>query len=71
MEYVAVLTLNEKISLEGQLVQPDWYFNPILSGDTSPWVISQQEINESIYPDHQWIKDLPLVVYDPPQKPID
>lgn len=66
MEYVAPLTINQKDSLVGQLVQVDWYFNPILSGGTLPWVISEQEINNSIYPEHDWIKDLTLVEYNPP-----
>lgn len=65
MEYVAALTINQKDSLVGQLVQPDWYFNPILSGGTIPWVISEQEIDNSIYPEHDWIKDLTLVEYNP------
>ena len=65
MELVAPLTINQKDSLIDQLVQPDWYFNPILSGGTDPWVISEQEINGSIYPDHIWIKDLSLVEYNP------
>ena len=65
MNLVAPLTINEKNSLVGQLVQPDWYFNPILSGGTEPWIISQQEINASIYSDQEWIKDLPLVEYNP------
>ena len=65
MELVAPLTINQKNSLIDQLVQPDWYFNPILSGGTDPWVISEQEINGSIYPDHIWIKDLSLVEYNP------
>jgi hypothetical protein len=69
MEFVAALTINEKDSLVGQLVQPNWYFNPRLSGDTFPWIISEQEINASIYPDHLWIKDLTLVEYNPPVNP--
>jgi hypothetical protein len=69
MELVAALTINQKDSLVGQLVQPDWYFNPILSGGTEPWVITEQEINASIYPDHIWIKDLPLVEYNVPLPP--
>ena len=43
--YVAPLTINQKNSLIDQLVQPDWYFNPILSGGTEPWIITEQEIN--------------------------
>ena len=65
MELVAPLTINQKNSLIDQLVQPDWYFNPILSGGTEPWIITEQEINSSIYSDHIWIKDLSLVEYNP------
>jgi hypothetical protein len=65
MEYVAILTTHQKDSLIGELVQPDWYFNPILSGGSEPWVISEQEINSSIYTQHEWIKDLPLIEYNP------
>lgn len=65
MEYVAILSVTEKDYLIGQLVQPDWYFNPFLSGDTAPWVISKQEIDASIYPDNDWVKTLPLVEYSP------
>lgn len=69
MEYVAPLTIHQKDSLVGQLVQVDWYFNPILSGDTEPWVISQQEVDASIYPEHEWVKDLALVEWDLPVPP--
>ena len=69
VEYVAPLTINQKDSLIDQLVQPDWYFNPVLSGGTEPWIISEQEINNSIYSDHDWIKDLPLVEYNPSVTP--
>jgi len=65
MELVAALTINQKDSLVGQLVQPNWYFNPRLSGDTLPWIISEQEINNSIYPEHDWIRDLTLQEYNP------
>lgn len=65
MEYVAILSVSEKDYLIGKLVQPDWYFNPILSGGTAPWVISQQEIDASIYPETNFVKSLPLVEYSP------
>lgn len=64
MELVAPLTIHQKDSLEGQLVQPNWFFNPVLSGGTQ-WIITEQEINGSIYPEHEWVKDLPLVEYKP------
>lgn len=66
---VSILTENQKDSLVGQLVAPDWYFNPTqeMGGQ---WIISQQEIDASIYPDHQWIKDLPLTEWTGPYIPI-
>ena len=57
---VGVLTIEQKDSLEGQLVQLDWYFNPVLDCNTD-WVISQQEIESSSYPQNDWIKSLPLI----------
>jgi small nuclear ribonucleoprotein (snRNP)-like protein len=62
---VGILTTTEKESLDGQLVQVDWYFNPVLdcNGD---WVISTQEIDASIYPQNDWIKSLPLIDWCPP-----
>jgi len=71
-ELVAILTINQKDSLVEELVCPDLYFNPILDINED-WFISQQEINDSIYPQHDWIKDLTLSVYagpfTPPQPP--
>lgn len=60
MEQVAILTETEKESLVGQLVQPDWYFNPVLDCNGN-WIISSQEITSSIYPQQEWIKLLPLI----------
>jgi hypothetical protein len=65
MEQVAILTEIEKDSLVGQLVQPDWYFNPVLDCNGN-WIISSQEITSSIYPQNEWIKSLPLIDWCPP-----
>lgn len=64
MQFVAPISIHQKDSLVGQLVQPNWYFYPVLSGSTQ-WIISEQEMNASIYPEHEWVKDLPLVEYVP------
>jgi hypothetical protein len=58
-EQVAILTINQKDSLVGQLVCPDVYFNPTLDCNQN-WYISDEEIKTSIYHEHDWIKDLPL-----------
>ena len=67
-ELVAILTINQKDSLEGQLVCPDVYFNPTLDANQD-WFISQEEIDTSIYPEHEWIKDLTLSPYVGPYTP--
>jgi hypothetical protein len=68
---VGILTEIEKQDLEGQLVQPDWYFNPTLDCNEN-WFISTQEIDNSIYPQNEWVKSLPLIEwcqYIPPTPP--
>ena len=62
---VGLLTTTEKESLDGQLVQEDWYFNPVLDCNTD-WIISTQEIDGSIYPQNEWVKSLPLIDWCPP-----
>jgi hypothetical protein len=70
---VVLLTEPEKESLVGQLVQPDLYFNPILECDDN-WIISTEEVNNSIYVEHEWIKSMPLIDWcapiEPPFPPI-
>lgn len=67
-QLVAILTINQKDSLVGQLVCPDVYFNPTLDVNQA-WFISQEEVNTSIYPEHDWIKDLTLSIYAGPYVP--
>ena len=57
---VAILTIEEKNNLTGQLVQIDWFFNPVLDCNGN-WIISTEEINASIYPQNEWVKTLPLI----------
>jgi len=67
MILVGKLTEGQREDLEGQMVQPDWYFYPIIDGNTPPnWVISQEEINGSIYPQNDWVKNLPLIEWVEP-----
>lgn len=65
---VGQLTEQQKNDLAGQLVQEDWYFNPFKSYCIAPfeWVISTQEIDNSIYPQNEWVKTLPLIELCPP-----
>lgn len=63
---VGLLTIEEKDSLIGQLVKPDWYFNPIQDCNDD-WVISTEEIDNSIYPQNEWIKELILIDWCQPE----
>lgn len=65
---VALLTIAQKDSLLGQLVQNDWYFNPVQDCD-GIWFISTEEIDNSIYPQNQWVKTLSLSEWCPPPQP--
>lgn len=67
MILVGKLTEQEKISLEGQLVQPNWYFNPVLDGSNPQnWVITPIEMDSSIYPQNEWVKSIPLIEWVEP-----
>jgi hypothetical protein len=62
--YMGLLTLEQKDSLLGVLYCPDTYFNPILDADNN-WVISIEEMRLCVNPDFLWVKDLPLIPYNP------
>lgn len=69
MEQVAILTESQKDELVGQLFAPASYFNPIQDCN-GEWVISSEEIDQSIYPQYDWIKALPLIDWCGPYIPI-
>ena len=66
--YVGLLTISEHEQLIGQWYAPDSYFNPIQDADNN-WVISVEEINQCVNPDYLWVKDLPLIPYNPKPSP--
>ena len=63
-EYVALLTEKEKDALIGQLFAPDCYFNPLQDADNN-WFISVEEIDLCTNDNFMWVKDLPLIPYNP------
>lgn len=67
-ELVALLTEAEKDQLVGQLYAPDSYFNPIQDADGN-WIISTQEVDFCVNPDFLWVKNLPLIPYNPAPEP--
>jgi hypothetical protein len=68
MTQVGLLTEAEKDSLVGQQYAPDSYFNPI-QDLYDQWVISIEEIDFCVNPEFQWVKDLPLIPYEPKPSP--
>ena len=62
--YVGLLTLEQKNDLVGQLYMPDSFFFPIQDVNGN-WIISVQEIDQCVNPDCMWVKDLPLIIYEP------
>jgi hypothetical protein len=65
---VGLLTEAEKDSLVGQQYAPDSYFNPI-QDLYDQWVISIEEMDFCVNPEFQWVKDLPLIPYEPKPSP--
>ncbi len=65
---VGLLTLEQKELIHGQLYAPDSFYNEIqdLNDD---WIISVEEIANTSNPDTLWVKDLPLIPYEPKPTP--
>jgi hypothetical protein len=58
------LTEEQKDNLIGQTYDGEQYFNPTLDADNN-WFISIEEVNQCINESFQWVKDLPLINYNP------
>lgn len=69
MTQVGLLTEAEKDSLVGQLYDDDSYFNPIQDINDN-WIISVEEIEFCVNPEFMWVKDLPLIPYEPKPSPF-
>lgn len=69
--YVGLLTVEQKDLLVGQLFDEDSYFNPILDGnDPQNWIISIEEIEQNIYPEFNWLRDLEMIIFVPVVNPM-
>jgi predicted DNA-binding transcriptional regulator len=60
--YVGLLTELQKDELVGQLYAPYSYYNPIQDIDNN-WIISVEEIEQTITLEFMWVKELPLIPY--------
>lgn len=58
------LTTEQKEALIGQTYDGIQYFNPVLDAENN-WFISIEEVNGCINESFQWVKDLPLIEYNP------
>lgn len=63
-QYVGLLTLEQKDQLIKQTYADDEYFNPIQDMHNN-WIISTQEMIYCVNPNFLWVKDLPIIIYDP------
>ena len=68
MTQVGLLTETQKDSLIGQLYDEDSYFNPI-ADLYDRYIISTEEMNFCVNPEFMWVKDLPLIDYEPKPSP--
>lgn len=68
MIQVGLLTETQKDELVDQWYAPDSYFNPIQDIDDN-WIISITEIDYCVNPEFLWVKDLPLIPYNPKPTP--
>lgn len=68
MAQVGLLTEAQKDSLIGQLYDEDSYFNPI-ADLYDRYIISVEEIEFCVNPEFMWVKDLPLIPYEPKPSP--
>jgi hypothetical protein len=71
MIQVGLLTEIQKDELVGQMYDEDSYFNPI-TDNLDRWIISIEEIEQTVNPNFLWVKELPLIEYEPrPTPPIE
>jgi len=68
MIQVGLLTEEQKNLLEGQLFDIDSYFAPI-QDIADNWVISTEEIDQTVNEEFMWVKTLPLIEYVPQPDP--
>ena len=68
LTYVGLLTELQKNEIVGQLYAPDSYFNPIQDLNLN-WIISVEEMEQTVTPEFLWVKDLDLIPYEPKPTP--
>ena len=66
--YVGILTEIQMNDLILQWYAPDCYFNPIQDLNDN-WIISVEEMANCTNEEFIWVKDLPLIIYEPKPSP--
>lgn len=66
--YVGLLTQEQKDLIIGKEYTTDSFFNPIQDLYEN-WVISVEEMEYCTNIDYLWVKDLPLIIYEPKLAP--
>ncbi len=61
---IAIITIEQKELIEGKEFAPDSFFNPIQDINEN-WVVSEEEIRDTVNPAFLWVKDLQLTEYQP------
>lgn len=56
---IAILTVEQKNTLDKQVLCPGMRFNPVQDANQD-WIISQQEIDQCTIQQFMWVKDLKL-----------
>ena len=57
---VAIITEQQKNELLGQELMDSWLFYPVKDCNGN-WIISEEEINNCINPQFEYVKTLPLI----------
>ena len=65
---VALLTIEQKNLLVGQLFAPDSYFGPTQDADGN-WITSTQTQEFCVVEEFMWVKTLPLTTWKRPPNP--
>ena len=68
--YVGLLTVEQKNILLLQEFAPDSYFNPIQDLNDN-WIISVEEMVNCVNKDFLWVKQIPLIIYEPKPSPFE
>lgn len=66
---IGLLTEEQKDILIGKQHLDDVYYNPVQDNDDN-WIISLEEIENTTNENYLWVKDLPLIPFNPKQKPV-